>query len=1126
MRIHHNIRKIQVLTFLLAGWALDVGAQGQQMAERQLFFKRISSEQGLPQPTVNSIIRDSRGFVWIATEDGLCRFDGTEFKTFRHDPDDSASLSHNVVHFIQEETETGNLWVGSISGLSYFDRSLERFKVYNADATPGIIYANAALDKKRGRLWLACSVGGLRYVDLARQQIVTVRQHGLDRDAVWSVKLRGDSLLIGTLQGLKILNLQTQEISILNHQPIRALLAEASGLWFGTEGFGLGHVDRATGQTTYYTRQNHGINNDNVWSLARDKDGNLWVGTDGGGLNILAPGRQTAVYLNSELDERSLSSNTIRAIFIEPSGNAWLGTYNGGLNYREVAPVQFVLYRHELFNEQSLRHNAVSSFQEAGDGTIWVGTDGGGLHYLKDGILHRYALPPGLSHINVITSLLADGSGLWIGTYQHGLVYLDGRGGWKQYIHKRDNNTSIANNNVWAIQKDSTGCLWVGTDRGVNRFTPGTGVFHHLDHPIGGNIDRLFVNMQAQTLLISSAQTLWVGSYGVLAAYVPAADSIIRINGVDRRGRFLPDLRVKTLLEDAGKIWIGTYGNGLCRYDTHTGVFQILDERDGLPDNTVLGIARADARSLWLSTNQGLTCFNEADTTFTVFDTGHGVQGTIFNRNAVLQTRDGRLLFGGTSGFNIFRPRQLTIDTSSLAIVFTGFHIFNTQIKPGSGSLKQSIAETHKIDLSHADSRLITLQFSAFDFLSPEKVIYQYRLEGFNNTWQTAGKDHSVTFTNLDPGQYRLVVRASRNRRTWGPQKSLTVVIQTVWWKTNAFRISAFLLFCLTGLTIYRYRVYTLKERKKELELLVNQQSLEIKKRSDDLATQNEELKSQNEEMVAQQDTITAQNLMLAEAQKSLRAINESLELTVQQRTEKLNETIVQLNKTIKELDAFVYSASHDLIAPLKSVMGLIYLMRKENRQNELSSYIDLTEGSIKKLEGVIKNMIQYSQNSSLDIDYSDVNLYDLVQECLSDLQFIPGMEVMHFEIGLDKAFTVVTDRKRLRIILSNLINNAVKYHDANKTPCFVRIDVEPGKTVWKLSIEDNGIGIAKSYLSRIFEMFYRATDRSQGSGLGLYIVKETVERLYGEIYVDSENGLWTKFTMAFPYERMYVRKK
>jgi signal transduction histidine kinase len=170
--------------------------------------------------------------------------------------------------------------------------------------------------------------------------------------------------------------------------------------------------------------------------------------------------------------------------------------------------------------------------------------------------------------------------------------------------------------------------------------------------------------------------------------------------------------------------------------------------------------------------------------------------------------------------------------------------------------------------------------------------------------------------------------------------------------------------------------------------------------------------------------------------------------------------------------------------------------------------------------------MIQYSQNSSLEVLSEEVNLYELVQECFADIRFLPGLEAVNFEVDINKDTIVKSDRKRLKIIINNLISNSVKYQDDRKESNHVRITFEKGKTTWKLEVYDNGIGIDKQYLSRVFEMFYRATDRSKGSGLGLYIVKETVERLYGEIYVDSEKGQWTKFTMAIPNENIYLRKK
>jgi signal transduction histidine kinase len=183
-----------------------------------------------------------------------------------------------------------------------------------------------------------------------------------------------------------------------------------------------------------------------------------------------------------------------------------------------------------------------------------------------------------------------------------------------------------------------------------------------------------------------------------------------------------------------------------------------------------------------------------------------------------------------------------------------------------------------------------------------------------------------------------------------------------------------------------------------------------------------------------------------------------------------------------------------------------------------MNDYIDHIERSVKKLEDVIINMIQYSRNSSLVVKHEKVNLYDLIQACLADIKFLPGMETMNFELALDKDTIVMSDPSRLLIILNNLIGNSVKYRDVRKNSNYVRIIFQKDETVWKLEIYDNGIGIDKKYISRVFEMFYRATGLSQGSGLGLYIVKETVERLGGKVFVDSEKDEWTKFTIAIPH--------
>jgi signal transduction histidine kinase len=313
-------------------------------------------------------------------------------------------------------------------------------------------------------------------------------------------------------------------------------------------------------------------------------------------------------------------------------------------------------------------------------------------------------------------------------------------------------------------------------------------------------------------------------------------------------------------------------------------------------------------------------------------------------------------------------------------------------------------------------------------------------------------------------------------------------------------------------------RTNALIRQKGRLESRVREQSKEIKDQNDELAAQNEELTLRHEETVSQREEIAAQNEILTETQRQMANLNRRLERLVQERTQSLDNTIRQLNKTIYELDAFVYSASHDLIAPLKSVMGLINLSRQVNPGNEENTrYLDYMEASIKKLDDVIKSMIQFSRNSNAELITERINLREVVEEIVNDLRYMKEFDKIGFVIVIDPASIVMTDAQRLKIIVTNLVSNAIKYADPTKTQKEVKIQFENGNTSWKLYVSDNGIGIDKKYLSRVFEMFYRATERSQGSGLGLYIVKETVDRLKGEIFVDSEKGKWTRFELIFP---------
>lgn len=1093
----------------------------------QLLFKHLSVDEGLSQPTINAIVSDKLGFVWIATEDGLNRYDGNEFRIFRHDAQDSTSISHSVVYALAEDTVTGNLWIGTSGGLNYYNHAAERFNLVPLNNGPGT-FASLYVDYTRNRIWIAYGLGGICYYNIKTGTLHNVDHPGLKEIFALSIQVHGDKAYVGTLDhGLKIYDIAHDAVATYNattspsvDNEIRTLYADKDCLWLGTKDAGLqrfGYGEDTVQSNTF----NLGTRNRGIWSLAMDKDGQVWVGTDGAGLVVYSP--RTGAFRNftrSETDSHSLNDNTLRAMYIPPAGGAWIGTYDGGVNYYAALPIRFRLFEETTGNGTLPKHPSITAFAEDRTGKIWIGT-ADGLSYLENGKVHPFGRLLPTEHTEVILALCPDRyGGVWVGLYRQGLIYVDKHKRVTRYRNDPQNPASLSENSAWTIAEDSLGFVWVGTDNGLNRFDPATRKFLNFRQKPEGNMKALFdINLTLRALLVMADGTIWVGVFGELMRYSYKTDQVSRFAVITDGDKEIRDVRVISLCEDRRhRLWIGTYGDGLCTFDDTTQKFSIISERENLPNNFILAIQPGAGNDMWMSTNVGLSHYDTRKGIFLKFDENYGVQGNTFKRNSSYRLRNGDLMFGGTNGFNIFTPITLTPDFYDLNIALTDFRIFDKSIKPGDRLLPKSITALDKITLPYNDSRSISFRFSALHFVSPAQIKYEYKLENLLDTWQKAGKDHTVTFTSLQPGTFRFVLRASFNEQTWGPEKIIEIVILPPWYKTALARLTLAAFLALSTVVFFRLRTSALIRQKRNLESRVQEQNKEIKEQNDELAAQNEELTQRHEQMASQREEIAAQNEILTETQRQMADLNRGLERLVQERTQSLDNTIRQLNKTIYELDAFVYSASHDLIAPLKSVMGLINLSRQVNPGNEEHTrYLDYMEASIKKLDDVIKSMIQFSRNSNAELITERVNLREAVEEVVNDLRYMKEFDKISFAIVVDPAATVMIDAQRLKIIVTNLVSNAIKYADPSKTQKEVKIQFENGNTSWKLYVSDNGIGIDKKYLSRVFEMFYRATERSQGSGLGLYIVKETVDRLKGEIFVDSEKGKWTRFELIFP---------
>jgi signal transduction histidine kinase len=503
-------------------------------------------------------------------------------------------------------------------------------------------------------------------------------------------------------------------------------------------------------------------------------------------------------------------------------------------------------------------------------------------------------------------------------------------------------------------------------------------------------------------------------------------------------------------------------------------------------------------------------------------------------------TDDGTIAFGNIRGVNYFNPAHFKRKNEDIRIALTRLFVNNVEQFVGKpvSVLHENVTTTQGIHLKHTQNSF-SVEFAALDFNFANITEYAHKLESFDDDWQMAGTQRMISYTNLPPGDYILKIRATNTKHEWAPQLcELRVRIVPAWWQTFWFKVGVIFTLVTLVIVIHRLRINYLVAQQKRLEALVHERTYKLSdandmlkeqmeeinainvilaKQRDQITEKNNEIQTQNEELTAQNEQIMEQQDMLLKAQEQLKEINYSLEKLVDERTVKLQHSIQDLNKTVFELDRFVYSASHDLSAPLKSIRGLVEVIHLEKDPSRVYIYTEYIKDTVLKLEIVIKNMVDYSRNVHIQIKPESFNLHDLVAEVIGELAFWPNTADLTYKNQISTDLVIQSDRSRLKVVLHNLISNSIKYADKSKDSNWIQMQCEKNGHYWKLNITDNGIGIREEYIDKIFNMYFRATDTSKGSGLGLFIVKETLSKIGGGINVKSEFGVQTTFELLIP---------
>ncbi|MCU0390315.1 MAG: SpoIIE family protein phosphatase [Thermoflexibacter sp.] len=864
--------------------------------EEELNFARLSVENGLSSNNANCIFQDSKGFIWIGTQDGLNLFDGYEFIHFKHNPKNPQSISNNLIWAIHED-KIGNLWIGTQDGLNRFDRKSYTFSAYkhHKDSAKSLISNKVytILEDKNGYLWVGTEEGISR-LDRPRKEFTHFQFASYyDIDTYAAIKVlyedKKGNILAGTYGGgILFKSYERKDFQLfpaypdsLKHEFIQSIFQDTQGnYWIGSLK-GLRKIDTQMRFSTFVPYPaSHEKDFNQVMSILEDRKGYIWLGTLGGGvIRINNQSKEIShskikIFRNDFKNPQSLSRDLINQIYIDKTGIIWIGTNGGGLSIHDEGRDKFEHFSYEIGKYNSLTNNTITALYEDNNKILWIGTGGGGLNRydIRTKQFSSFKNNPSSKNSlsdNYVTCIFPSRKGgLWIGT-SNGLNYLDIQKNSFQVFRKdSDRDDMLNDDHIISLLEDEMGILWIGTyEGGLNRFDVDNKVFKAYIN-IADFTDYTLSDNMVQTILQDREGFLWIGTGGGgLNRFDKKTENFISFKNKPEDSLSLTHNSIKSIYEDSkGTIWIGTHG-GLDKFDKIKGTFTNFNRKHGLPNNTVHGILEDKKGYLWLSTNAGLSHFWLKENEFHNYDQYDNLQSDEFNTGAFFKNKEGKMYFGGNRGFNGFYPDSVENNIYQPAVYLTQFKINGKNVAIGVNSpLKEHISQAAQITLTH-EQNTFTIDFVGLNYRHSEKNEYSWKLEEHDKEWTKPSKLRAVTYTNLPSGRYTFMVKASNNDGVWSENPAKIVIeVQKAIWDTWWFRVLIIILIGGIVYGFYKARIYQVQQQNKRLERQVQERTLEISKQKDEILNINNELQSKQDEILAQKQDIIAKNEFLEKA--------------------------------------------------------------------------------------------------------------------------------------------------------------------------------------------------------------------------------------------------------------------
>ena len=1083
----------------------------------------------MSQSTVNSVFQDSKGFLWFGTDDGLNRYDGNslqvlkavmngkvqevrgkitgidegndgklyvanygaglkvydlntdKLKSYSHDPNDKSSLSSNYLNEVLFVNDTC-IWLATNIGISRFNSKTGKFKnliIYsNSVSVSANEGANSIFRDERGQLWIGTRGHGIfKYIAEEERFIPFINKAG-----------KGDD----------------QEKNFIN-----GIAGYKDGLLLVTTPSGLYLFDPQTGLFFEFLIRNVELN-----KIAKDDNGEYWIGSRFDGLYHIDKNEKVQHFINNPYDPRSFPDYQVVSVYKDNMQSLWVGTRTKGI-------VQIVLDRkpftniYHVPNRPGIPDNSTFAIGEDTNGEVWIGTVKGlTIWNRKKNSFRRVSLRLFGRKANDFSawSFYFDKNNVvWIGTNKGLVKYDRKRRTYYHYYRKSHDPLSLISNDVVSIEKDKNGDVWVATPSGVGRLDKNTNRF--TNHYPVDSVENTISHNRVWDILSDSKGRLWFCTENGLNQYNFKSKDFKTIkfsNAQSNDENILANSLLAVKESEDGELWIATHG-GVLIYDPDKGnVMGYLKVYSNLSKGLVYDLLETED-TFWASTNKGLVMIDKKDHTIKErYSSDDGFYNEEFNAGAAARLHDGFLLFGGITGVTGFFPRKIHKSDFCPPVYLTGVSLYGEEVSPDNPEVFQravfikSTISANDILLTY-DEKMITLKFSALDYTHPRKISYMYRILPVSDKWISLGNRNFVSFINLNPGKYTLEVKSTNgdgvmcdNVRKLGLEISPPPWME--WWVISL----VILIFVLILFLIIRHRVLHLRKEKNKLEEIVFLRTKEIQEQRNIANKQRDEIARQKEKL---QDFAA------------------ELEDKVRKRTRELEEAKIKAEESDRLKSAFLSNMSHEIRTPMNAIIGFSELLLiSESNDNERETFARMVKSNGDALLKLLNDIIDISmiESGQLKFHFSDVKVCSLVNDIFFTFNNSPlykEKENVKLEIvsKMKDSAVINTDRDRLRQVITNLLNNALKFtHEG-----VIQLGCEEEGNYIKFYVKDTGIGIDEELLGRIFDRFYKVGKIKNiiygGNGLGLTIVRNIIDALEGEIWVESEVGKGTTFWFTIP---------